>query len=41
VREQAGALPVKKSARVVIITVSDFQELVSPLPDFEREMRRH
>ncbi len=40
VREQAGALPVKKSARVVIITVSDFQELVSPLPDFEREMRR-
>jgi beta-glucosidase-like glycosyl hydrolase len=39
-REQAGSLPVKKSARVVIITVSDFQELVSPLPDFEREMRR-
>ena len=40
VREQAGSLPVKKSARVVIITVSDFQELGSPLPDFEREMRR-
>ena len=40
VREQAGSLPVKKSARVVIITVSDFPELASPLPDFEREMRR-
>jgi hypothetical protein len=40
VREQAGSLPMKKSARVVIITVSDFQEIVSPLPDFEREMRR-
>jgi len=40
VREQSGALPVKKSARVVIITVSDFPETVSPLPDFEREMRK-
>jgi beta-glucosidase-like glycosyl hydrolase len=40
VREQAGSLPVKKNARVVIITVSDFPEVVSPLPDFEREMRR-
>jgi beta-glucosidase-like glycosyl hydrolase len=40
VREQAGSLPVKKSARVVIITVSDFPEVLSPLPDFEREMRR-
>jgi beta-glucosidase-like glycosyl hydrolase len=40
VREQSGALPVKKNARVVIITVSDFPETASPLPDFEREMRR-
>ncbi|MEA2164178.1 MAG: beta-N-acetylhexosaminidase [Thermoanaerobaculia bacterium] len=40
VREQTGSLPVKKGARVVIITVSEFQEVVSPLPDFEREMRR-
>jgi Beta-glucosidase-related glycosidases len=40
VREQAEALPIKKSARVVIVTVSDFPELVSPLPDFERELRK-
>jgi len=40
VREQNGALPVKKNARVVIVTVSDFPETVSPLPDFEREMRK-
>ena len=40
VREANGALPVKKNARVVIVTVSDFPEVVSPLPDFEREMRK-
>lgn len=40
VREGNGALPVKKEARVVIVTVSDFPETVSPLPDFEREMRK-
>ena len=40
VREQSGSLPVRKNARVVIVTVSDFPETVSPLPDFEREMRR-
>src|SRR5207253_86030 len=40
VREANGALPVKKDARVVIVTVSDFPETVSPLPDFEREMRK-
>jgi beta-glucosidase-like glycosyl hydrolase len=40
VREQSGALPVRKNARVVIVTVSDFPETVSPLPDFEREMRK-
>jgi len=40
VREQAGSLPVRKNARVVIITVSDFPETLSPLPDFEREMRK-
>jgi beta-N-acetylhexosaminidase len=39
-REQSGTLPVRKSARVVIVTVSDFPEIVSPLPDFEHEMRR-
>src|SRR5947209_1802713 len=40
VREANGSLPVKKSARVVIVTVSDFPEVLSPLPDFEREMRK-
>lgn len=40
VREQSGALPLKKNARAVIVTVSDFPEIVSPLPEFEREMRR-
>jgi beta-glucosidase-like glycosyl hydrolase len=40
VREANGSLPVKKSARVVIVTVSDFPEVVSPLPDFERETRK-
>ncbi|HXH39054.1 MAG TPA: glycoside hydrolase family 3 protein, partial [Thermoanaerobaculia bacterium] len=40
VREQGGSLPVKKSARVVIVSVSDFPEVVSPLPEFEHEMRR-
>jgi beta-N-acetylhexosaminidase len=40
VREQAGSLPIKKGARVVIVNVSDFPELASPLPDFEREVRR-
>jgi len=40
VREQGGLLPVKKSAHVVIITVSDFPETVSPLPEFEHEMHK-
>jgi beta-glucosidase-like glycosyl hydrolase len=40
VREQSRSLPVPKSARVVIVTVSDFPETLSPLPDFDREMRK-
>ena len=40
VREQAGALPIRKSARVMIVSVSDFPEIGSPLPDFEHEVRR-
>ncbi len=40
VREQNGSLPLRKASRVVMITVSDFPETVSPLPDFEGEMRR-
>jgi beta-glucosidase-like glycosyl hydrolase len=40
VREASGALPLRRDARVVIVTVSDFPEVLSPLPDFEREMRK-
>jgi beta-glucosidase-like glycosyl hydrolase len=40
VREKIGALPVRKNARVVIVTVSDFPEVLSPLPDFERDMQK-
>jgi len=40
VRESNGALPVRKEWRVVIVTVSDFPEVLSPLPDFERELRK-
>jgi len=40
VREANGMLPLKKESRVVIVTVSDFPEVLSPLPDFEREMRK-
>ena len=39
VREEAGALPIAKDARVVIVSVSEFPEGASPLADFEREMR--
>jgi beta-N-acetylhexosaminidase len=38
VREEAGALPLRKEARVVTLVVSDFAEAVTPLPDLEREM---
>jgi beta-glucosidase-like glycosyl hydrolase len=40
VREQNGALPLKKNARVVIVAVSEFAEVVSPASEFEHEMRR-
>ena len=30
----------KKNARAVIVTVSDFPEMATPLPEFEHEMRR-
>ena len=39
VREERGALPIAKDARVVIVSVSELPEGVSPLADFEREMR--
>jgi beta-N-acetylhexosaminidase len=39
-REESGALPVKKSARVVIVSVSDFPELIDPLADVTAEVTR-
>ena len=37
-REQSGALPLQKSSRVVILSVSDFPELGNPLGDVETEV---
>jgi beta-N-acetylhexosaminidase len=37
-REESGVLPVKKSDRVVVLTVSDFPELANPLADVEKEV---
>jgi beta-N-acetylhexosaminidase len=39
-REEPGVLPLQKSARVVLVTVSDFDEVVTPLPDLARELTR-
>ncbi|HEX7419688.1 MAG TPA: glycoside hydrolase family 3 N-terminal domain-containing protein, partial [Thermoanaerobaculia bacterium] len=37
-REQDGALPLSKTSRVVILSVSDFPELGNPLADVEKEV---
>ena len=37
-REQSGALPLQKSSRVVILSVSDFPEIGNPLGDIEKEV---
>jgi beta-N-acetylhexosaminidase len=37
-REQNGALPLSKTSRVVILSVSDFPELGNPLADVEKEV---
>lgn len=39
VRSEADALPLRKDARVGLLVVSEFNEPVNPLPDFERELR--
>jgi len=36
-REEPGVLPLRKDARVMILSVSDFDEVANPLPDFARE----
>jgi beta-N-acetylhexosaminidase len=40
VREEPGALPMKKEAKVGLVVVSEFPEVISPLPEVERELRR-
>ena len=40
VREEEGVLPLRPGTRVVIVTVSDFPELVSPASLAEAEVRR-
>jgi beta-N-acetylhexosaminidase len=37
-REESGVLPLRRDARVVIVSVSDFAELVNPLAGVEREL---
>ncbi|MBK5258017.1 MAG: hypothetical protein JJE51_00355 [Thermoanaerobaculia bacterium] len=39
-REESGLLPLKKDARIVILSVSDFDEVADPLPDVTREVSR-
>jgi len=40
VREEPGALPLKKEAKVALVVVSEFPETVDPLPDFTAELHR-
>jgi beta-glucosidase-like glycosyl hydrolase len=37
-REESGVLPLKRDAKVVVLTVSDFPELGNPLKEIEREV---
>jgi beta-glucosidase-like glycosyl hydrolase len=39
-RDEPGVLPVNKDARVVLLTVSEFDEVTTPLPDLGRELTR-
>src|SRR5437773_1437785 len=40
VREQSGVLPLRPDVNAAVVFVSDFPEAVTPLADFEREVRR-
>ncbi|HEX7190651.1 MAG TPA: glycoside hydrolase family 3 N-terminal domain-containing protein [Thermoanaerobaculia bacterium] len=40
VREEGGALPLAKSARVVVVAVSDFPETALPLAELDRELKK-
>src|SRR5688572_93070 len=39
-REEPGLLPIRKGQSVVILTVSDFDEVANPLPAFAREVNK-
>jgi beta-N-acetylhexosaminidase len=39
VREEAGALPLARGARVTLVVVTDGLDLVNPLADFEKELK--
>lgn len=39
VREEANALPLRRDARILIVSVTDFVEAVNPLAEFDREVR--
>jgi beta-N-acetylhexosaminidase len=40
VREESGALPLAKNARVVVVSISDFPETTNPLAELDRELKR-
>ena len=39
-REESGVLPLRRHSRVVILSVSDFDEVANPLPAFAAEVNR-
>jgi beta-N-acetylhexosaminidase len=40
VREENGALPLAKDARVVVVSISDFPETANPLAELDRELNK-
>jgi beta-glucosidase-like glycosyl hydrolase len=40
VREENGALPLAKDARVVVVSISDFPETTNPLAELDRELNK-
>lgn len=40
VREENGVLPLTKSARVVVVGISDFAETTNPVAELDRELRK-
>jgi beta-N-acetylhexosaminidase len=39
-REEPAVLPLRRESRVLVLTISDFDEVANPLPDFLRELTR-